>query len=97
VAYRAHGPPLAEEEPGVSMRPRRAWPRGLPLQCVRVRLHLGSGHEGARKRAGPARSGYQTRSAEHKCSNGCDEAGAEPHNILCVVGEMVAWQCAPKE
>jgi hypothetical protein len=24
-------------------------------------------------------------------------AGAEPHNILCVVGEMVAWQCAPKE
>jgi hypothetical protein len=35
--------------------------------------------------------------AEHKCSNGCDEAGAEPHNILCVVGEVVAWQCAPKE
>jgi len=41
--------------------------------------------------------GRMDEQAEHKCSNGCDAASAEPHNILCVVGEMVAWQCAPKE
>jgi hypothetical protein len=73
------------------------------LQCVRVGLHFAAGMMGqesvldlpvlAIKRV----LAEEMEQAEHKCSNGCDEAGAEPHNILCVVGEVVAWQCAPKE